>query len=572
MKKIVIKITCLVLALVLFAACGAAAPAPADPAAPAAPAAPGAAAPAPAAPAPAAAAPEGMTAVPGGTLIVGNHIIDAQLVAKNPFLPANTAESLLPFMYEGLLFFNAISGELEPSLATGYEWRNDYRELVFNIRQGVTWHDGQPFGVDDVLFTWHTLRDYPVLDRFGLWNHLNDVRAEGNDVILELSTTFPSMPFYTDGMWIVPRHIWAYVPDIVAELNEIPVGTGPFIWSHYTIGTDVQFEANVNYWRGAPYIERLVVNLFSAAPAATLALIAGDIQATLGTIAMPMVPEFMQQTNARIQFAPGLGNWAVMINHENELLADRTVRRAMAMAINQNDLITRVENSIVFPTSPGWLPGIFGDLQSEAAREYLVFDPAGAVELLEEAGFVRGPDNIFSTPDGQRLSFTYHNASGAPAQQMSAGMIQQWLLNIGIEIIPRLATWPELTNLLQTGQFELLQNSIGTPPDPFASLNIFHSSMTAPSGTPTPGLNYFRYRNATVDALLEEAAVTADQNRRRELFIEIQDILAHDAVFLPMFNTGPRVPHYYGTQFAGWIEDAPALSPRGIIEIFQVQQ
>jgi len=456
-------------------------------------------------------------------------------------------------------------------IATGYEWSDNNMTLTFTIRDNNRWHDGRPVTADDVVFTYNVLKDHPVTDRFSLWSRISSVTAQGNRVIFRLSRGFPSLPYYTNEIRIVPKHLWENVPSIVDFLNPTPVGSGPFTWGSYTIGTDVQLRAYRNYWLGAPKVDTMVIRLFNSSPNLTLALLRGDVHATWGTIAMPSVPEFLSRPNAKVQRAPGLTNFVVLMNLENELLADVNVRRAMRMAISTEDLIVRGEYNMVYPTSYGFLPAVFKDLQSERAQQPHVYDPAGAIRILEEAGYTRGSDGIFQK-DGRRLSFTYHNASGAPAQQMEAGMIQQWLLNIGIEIIPRLATWPELTALAQSGRYNLLQMGIGFPPDPFAALNTtFHSSMTAPTGENTIGTNYFRYRNPRVDALLDEVADVVDPVRQRQLFTQIQDILINDAPFLPMYNTGPRVPHYDGTRYMGWLEDVPALSNRGVIEIYEVR-
>jgi ABC-type transport system substrate-binding protein len=113
---------------------------------------------------------------------------------------------------------------------------------------------------------------------------------------------------------------------------------------------------------------------------------------------------------------------------------------------------------------------------------------------------------------------------------------------------------------------------IGFPPDPFAALNTtFHSSMTAPIGTNTIGTNYFRYRNPRVDALLDEVADVVDPVRQRQLFAQIQDYIIDDVPFLTMYNTGPRVPHYYGTRYRGWAQDIPAFANRAVIQIYEIR-
>ncbi|MDR0450890.1 MAG: peptide ABC transporter substrate-binding protein [Treponema sp.] len=511
------------------------------------------------------------TPMAGGTLLIGEYILDTQLAARNPFFPANTHMGTMNFIYERLMFFNPILGELEPEIATGYEWSDNYMTLTFTIRDNNTWHDGRPVSAEDVAFTYNVLKQYPVTDRFSLWNKISSVTAQGNKVVFTLSQSFTSLPFYTNDIVIVPKHIWEPVPNIAEFLNPNPVGSGPFTWGTYNTGTDIQLKANKNYWRGAPKVDNLIIRMYNNAPNCTLGLLRQDVHATLGTIAMANLPEILSRPNAKLQKYAGFSNYQVVLNLENELLADVNVRKAMTLAINTNDLIIRGEYNGVFPTSSGWLPAIFGELLSAEARKDHVYDPAEAMRILEAAGYTKGSDGIYQK-NGKRLSFTYHNASGAPAQQMEAGMIQQWLLNIGIEIIPRLATWPELTQLAQTGRFNLLQMGIGFPGDPYAALNTsFHSSMTAPTGQPTVGTNYFRYRNPRVDALLDEVSGVVDTAKQRELYGQIQDILIDEVPFLPMYNVGGHNPYYDGGRYGGWVEDAPIFCSRAIIQVYEIK-
>ncbi|MCL2832639.1 MAG: peptide ABC transporter substrate-binding protein [Treponema sp.] len=507
----------------------------------------------------------------GGTLIIGEYILDTQLAAKNPLFPSNTAIGILNFIYERLMYFNSITGVLEPQIATGYEWSGDFRTLTFTIRDNIKWHDGQPLTADDVVFSYTILKNYPVTDNYSLWSKISSVTSQGNKVIFQLSQDFPSLPFYTDDVYILPKHIWEGISNITEFLNPTPVGSGPFTWGSYTVGTEVQLKAYKDYWAGAPKVDNFIIKLYNTSPNATLGLLRQDIYATMGTIAVANTPEFLSKPNAKMQLFAGLTNWLVFFNLENELLADVNVRKAMCMAINPTELDARTNYGTAFPVSIGFLPFLFGDLISEKAKEPFVTDPAGAIKLLEDSGYTRGSDGIFQK-NGKRLSFTYHNASGAPGQQMQAGMIQQWLLNIGIEIIPRLATWPELTALAQRGNYDLLQNSISFPPDPYAALNTtFNSSMTAPKGTNVVGTNYMRYRNPKVDALLDEVASVVDPAKQKEIYTQIQDIIIDDCPFIPMYNTGGHIPYYDGGRYMGWLDDIPIFANRSIINVYEVK-
>ncbi|MCB9135118.1 MAG: peptide ABC transporter substrate-binding protein [Anaerolineales bacterium] len=511
----------------------------------------------------AATAPSGRS---GGVLNGGEYVLDTQMANLNPFATSGTWLGFFNFMYEELLYYNPVSGQLEPSLATGYTWSDDYLTLSLPINKEAAWTDGTPFSVNDAVYSFNVLHDNPVLDQYGIWASLDSVSADGDTVVFHLKQPSTALPNYISTVQIVPEHLWKDV-NPVEFTNPEPIGTGPFIFTAYNTGTDVQFDANMDYWRGAPNVDKIVMHIYNSAPNLTLALLKGDIQFTQGTLAMPNVPELRTKQGAELQVYSGLTNWVVAMNEDNPMLADVAVRKAMAMAINQTDLITKGEYNGVFPTSIGWLPPLFGDLVNTEVANSLTYDIAAAQAVLEEAGYTKGDDGIYQK-DGQRLSFTYHNASGAPAQQMEAGMIQQWLLNLGVEIIPKLATWPELTKRGQTGDFDLIQLPITFPPDAFASINAsFNSAMTAPSGTATPGTNYFRFSNAKVDELLAQAASVTDPAEQKTIYYELQQEIAANYVFLPMYSGGGHIPYYEGVGTTGWDTNYPIWAAQSLIKV-----
>lgn len=507
----------------------------------------------------------------GGVLKFGAQVTDTQLSNLSPFATSGTYTEWYKLVYEQLLYFNEVTGELEPALADSYEWNEDKTELTLKLNETATWQDGEDFTADDVLYTYNVLKDNPVFDKYALWDKLEEVTADGETVVFKSKDSFVSLPEYISQIYIVPEHIWKN-EDAATFVNSEPIGTGPFIWDSYTTGTSVTFNAYENYWKGAPKLDQAVLMMYNSAANCTLALLKGEIDCTTGTIAMSSLPEFTSKENAKLQTYSGLNNFCVMLNHENEQLADPAVRKAMVMAINQEELISKGEYNGVLPTYISWLPDLFGDNVNKEAAESVSYNLEEAQKILEDAGYEKGSDGIYAK-DGQKLSFTYYSASGAPAQQMEAGMIQEWLKTLGIEITPKLATWAELSQLAQNGEYDLLQNSIAFPPDPYAALNTtFNSSMTAESGSPTPGTNYFRYRNDEVDSLLQEASSLSDEAQLTEIYHQIQEILAEDCVFLPMYNGSGHIPYYDGTNLTGWTDaEAPIFSTDNLINIRAVE-
>ena len=394
-------------------------------------------------------------------LIVGEYILDTEVANMNPYVTAGTKSGTLRGLtYDALIFFNPIDGTFVPMLATEWAFNDDYTAITFKLREGVTWHDGEAFNAEDVAFTYNMLNG-TTLDTFGLWNKISSIETTGDyEVTISFSEPFSSFLAYCGDCYIVPEHIWSQVGDVAAYLNTEPVGTGAFVFSKYTTGTDLQYTANENYWAGRPQVDNLIVEMYNSSPNVTLALMAGDVDCTFGTMAMSYLPQLLAQENMKLQMYAGMGNYVVSMNMENELLKDKAVRQAMCMAIDQSSLISRCEYDAVYPINMAWLPDLFGEYVNKDANAILQYDVAGARQLLEDAGYTLGDDGIYQK-DGNRLSFTYYNASGAPAQQMEAGMIQQYLLNVGIEITPKIATWAELATIRQQGNFDLIQLQSG---------------------------------------------------------------------------------------------------------------
>ncbi|MDO4355143.1 MAG: ABC transporter substrate-binding protein [Clostridia bacterium] len=508
----------------------------------------------------------------GSTLIVGEYILDTEVANMNPYVTAGTKSTTLRGLtYDALLYFNPVDGTYVPMLATEWAFNEDYTAITFKLREGVTWHDGEAFDAEDAAFTFNMLKG-TTLDTYGLWNKLSSVEATDTyELTMRFVEPFSSFLAYCSNCYIVPEHIWSEQADVSAYLNTEPVGTGAFVFSKYTTGTDLQYTANKDYWAGSPQVDNLVIEMYNSSPNVTLALMAGDVDCTFGTITMSYLPQLLAQDKLVLQMYAGLSNYVVSMNMENELLSDPAVRQAMCMAIDQNSLISRCEYDAVFPINMAWMPDLFGDYVNEAANEVLQYDVEGAKQILEDAGYVLGDDGIYQK-DGQRLSFTYYNASGAPAQQMEAGMIQQYLLNIGIEVTPKIATWAELATIRQQGTFDLIQLSYDLIADPYAALfSFFHSSQASPSGEASVGQNYFRYRNEELDALIEKIGVEQDEDAKKEMIYEAQEIIANAYIYLPMYNVGGHNPYYDGIRVTGWSEAYPINFALNLIGVHTVE-
>jgi len=503
------------------------------------------------------------------TFRVGANILPSQLSNYNPFEKSGNWSQIFDYLYDPLFFFSQVTGKFVNRLGTGYSWNTAGTQLTVTLHPSARWHDGKAVTAGDVAFTYQLLKQYPAFDTYALWQQLQSVAATPQGtVVFSLQQPFPSLPAYLSTVYIVPQHIWGSV-NASQYLNSQPVGSGPFMFDHYTAGTDVLLKANPSYFLGAPQVGYLDIVMYANSSDASLALINGTVDTPGGGIAMPSLPQMLKQPGTKFQVYAGLTNYAVFLNNANPLLQNKAVRQAVARAISRQNLITQGEQNAVFPANPGWIPTSLGSycdsaLITDTAYGY---NPQAAVQLLTQAGFKRGADGIFADATGRRLSFTYYEAASAPAQDKEASMIQQNLQAVGIQATAKTATGPELTTLLRSGGFDMLQNGGTFPPDPQAALfAFFASSESAAVGSNTVGLNYARYKNTQVDALLKQSATMLDVTGRTNIYLQVQKILAEDAPVALMYNVGGHIP-YSTTRFSGYRTDVPVDSALSLMAV-----
>ncbi|WP_130859044.1 ABC transporter substrate-binding protein [Gracilibacillus phocaeensis] len=498
---------------------------------------------------------------------LGETINPEQVSNFNPFLVNGNWQTLFEYIYEPLFYFNPVKGELMPILAEDLgTWSEDQKAYSVTLREGVVWHDGEEFSAEDVLYTFNAIKEHKVLDQYQIWNdkRLKEINVDGNTITFHLTEKFPSLPFYLSTVEIVGEHSFGD-EDPSTNLNKEPTGTGPFTFKSVNESAII-LEKNAKHHSNVPKIDELVINRFNNASTLTLSLEDGSVEASTGTIAMPSIPKLLENPAAEMQVYPGLSVFSVIMNNERPGLEDQAVRKAIQLAIDRTALIEKAEMNAVFPANPGFLPKAFNEMVDETifdSPEYQ-YNIDQAVQELEDAGYSKNANGVFEK-DGEELSFTYNMASNAPAQNKEGTMITQWLQEVGIQTTVKLVTWPELTKLAMSGDFDLLQNSIAFPPDPQAALEVFHSRMTAPEGENTPGLNYMRFRDDEVDGWLDEASV-ADPETRQELYKKIQKRIADQAPVAVMYNVGGHIP-YRVDNFTNYNEEVPVYSALSLSQI-----
>jgi peptide/nickel transport system substrate-binding protein len=490
----------------------------------------------------------------GGTLTIS----DAQFLWTCGFSPYNPNSNFLSVgpVYETLMFVNTLqSGMITPWLATSYAWSDDNKVITFTIRKGVKWTDGTPFAASDVAFTFNMLKKYPALDLNSVWSVLSSVAVDGDDKVVFTfkNAAVPYFFYIADQVGIVAEHVWSKAKDPTTYQDASPVGTGPFTISRCT-PQDVSYTRNPAYWQpGLPKIAKMEYPAFTSNPPANELLATG--QAQWGGQFIPnLKAEYLSKDPSNHIWFPPTVNVAMFINQTNPLLKDINVRKALVYALSPQR-ITMIgeygqephanQAGIVLPTFASWLD----KPQLDAAGYH--YDPAKAIAILEKAGYKRGSDGIFVSPDGKPLAFTIINQSAYTDWVAALQVAAQELKAVGIALTVSNLAGTDYNAKLDNGQFDLAYAFEAGGPTPYYEFRQWLYSPNSAAIGQSASTNWERYMNKDTDALIDSYATSTSPAEQHAILSKLQKILLDDVPLIPITEQVDW-DQYSTKQFVGW--------------------
>jgi peptide/nickel transport system substrate-binding protein len=497
----------------------------------------------------------------GGTVTISNEQGQTWTCQFNPFNPAVNLEAL-GYVYEPLIFVDLLNNSAEtPMLATGYQWAADKKSIVFTIRDGVKWNDGQPFSAADVAFTFNLMKKVPALDLYALWTDagLQSVVANGNQVTMTFAQVATTYFFnFANQVGIVPEHIFsagdaAAHPDTWPDAA--PVGTGPFMVNPCS-PNNIQYVANPNYWaKGEPYIQKVEYPAYLDNNPANLDLASGKAQ--WGSQFIPNIQQaYLSKSKDNNTWSPPVTNVEIFPNLDPSHKATSTlaVRQAIALAIDRNQISTIGEGGqqpaanqtgVVVPTFQKYF-----DSDALTASGYDKPNVAKATQLMASAGY--------STSKPLKLSII--TITGYTDWDASLAVIKQELKPIGINLTVDDLAQQTYDDQLFNGNFDLAYYGEPGGPSPYYELRqILSSANTAPIGKQANS-NYERYKNPAIDALFQQYPA-ADDAGQVAIIKQIEAAMLKD---IPIIPTTESVDwfQYNTSDLGGWpTKDNPYAQP-----------
>ncbi|MEO3753781.1 ABC transporter substrate-binding protein [Streptomyces sp. B6B3] len=472
----------------------------------------------------------------------------------NPFSP-EPLQATNGYIYEPLFLFNgAQAGDVKPWLGEQYEWSGDGRTLTIDVKTNATWNDGEPFTVDDVVYTFDLMASVPALNTYGL--PIETVEAEDEDTaVLTFSESALTQEFFILGKQkIVPEHVWSEIPDDqkATVLNENPVGTGA--WTVDSVeGMTMTLTARDDYYvEGLPRFDAVRFRSFTGNNASNAAITAGEID-WAGTYIPEVETNYLDKDeNFELVNIP-IANAIFLPNAQEGPTADPEVRKAISAALDRDFMNESVYSGVNPDASPTGLilPNFESVLDPDLADAEFETGEDAVAEHLTAAGYTQDSDGNWSL-DGERLSVELSLVSGWTDYVSLADMAKQQLAEYGIELEVDAISHAQWTDKRNKGEFEMVLDSAGYTPDPRAYYyQLLSSNLVKPIGTASNDGNYGRYENAAVDDALQAIGDTPDPDEQLEHYHTIQQEFVDDMPVIPLF-AAQNMMEFNGNNVTGY--------------------
>ena len=472
----------------------------------------------------------------------------------NPFLGIEASSfEMWALTYDYLISYNMNDMSPEPGLAEKWETSADGLTWTFTIRDDVLWSDGESLTAADIAYTYNRIIDGgPEAATWGSYLvGVDSVTAPDATTVVLVSkkpnAVLPLLPIP-----IVPEHVWKDVDEKEVKTyaaeptgGQPVVGSGPFRLVEGTAGgSTYRFEANPDYWKGAPHLDEVVFRVYKSEDPAIQALIKGEVDFAEGISAIQV--EALQGRDGITAIngdSPGFDEIAFNtgsvdletgdpIGDPNPAVLDPKFRHALGYALDLDQIIAKAYQGAGIPGST-IIPPAYADFRWEPpADQAFTFDLDKAGQLLDEAGYVKGGDGLRTLPSGEPIGTLRLAArSESPTSLSVMDFFKEWLGELGIEAEVQTFESSKLTGVILDGDFDMFEWGWYVEPDPDSMLSYMTCGQRG-------NWSDSWYCNEEYDALYAQQHTEIDHAKRTEIVKQMQEILFRDSPYLvTAYNT-----------------------------------
>ncbi len=413
---------------------------------------------------------------------------------------------------------------VQPGLAERWEIP-DPLTYVFHLHRGVKFHNGQALTSRDVKWTLDSLLQGKIRStKTSTYRYVDRIETPDDlTVVFHLKEPFASL------LWNLSEGAIGIVPyGSLDEMTRQPIGTGPFKFVGAETDKEVILERNDNYWGEVPHLARVRFAVVPDATTEALELRKGSADLAINS---PMSPDTIatleRYPSLVVQRGPGTRLAYLAFNLRDPVLKDVRVRQAIGYALDRRPMMEYLWRGQVQPAysilpQQSW--AYDGDVP------HYDYDPEKARQLLDDAGY--------RAINGVRFHITMKTSTDENTRLMVAVM-QQQLRDVDIALDIRTFEFATFFADVTSGAFQLYSlRWIGGNEDPDIFEAAFHSRNFPPGGR-----NRSFYSNPRVDSLIDQARREIDQNVRKRLYDEVQEILAQDVPSINLWYFDNVVVH-----------------------------
>ena len=428
---------------------------------------------------------------------IGNNVVVKRMIEANIF------DTLLKF-----------DENMEPVPCLAESWEQvDETTWKFNLRQDVTFHNGDPLTAQDVTFSFERVHSGTEgNDAVGEFDPAGYEAPDDYTFILKTLEpyAFTEAQVCSPALSIVPEKVVTEMGD--DEFGRNPVGSGPYKFVSWTAGDNITVERNDDYWGEKSILKTVKFRIITESASRTIDLESGGVDITLG-LPTTDAERIEQNPDTQLIISTGATDRYIAFNCQKDVFKDKRVRQALNYATDKESIrivcygeeTSEKMDSVV----PSTLPGHTADLVQYD------YDIEKAKALLEEAGY----------GDGLEVEFMYLANS---TNNMMAELLQQMWGQVGVTLVLKPTESGALTTALNKGEQELC--CAGTSYSLFEAgaglYNMFHTDRMY-SGSARSNLS-----SPEVDKVLDEIIVTGDAEKRAELVVTAQELIHEESPFI----------------------------------------
>ncbi len=456
------------------------------------------------------------------------HLVIAQAGEPDTLDPpshtTDFAAEVMRMIFEHLVRFAEHKGslEIEPALATSWEQSDDGLTWTFDLRQGVTFHDGTPFNADAVTYFFNTrvLGGDQPRKAWPLFGRLVDRAEKLEDHRVAVHLKQPHS-FFLQRL----AHQGAGIGSPAAhrehgdDVGNHPAGTGPFRLVEAVRGSHITLEANPDYWRGAPALDKVTVRPVREAGTRALQLEAGQIHAT-GALPDEMIERLEANPDVSVNKKLSILGLRIDFNTTREPLGDVRVRRALNYALDKEAIAEFLYGgtAVVIPGAVSPMTGGYTEFRGYG------YDPDKARALLTEAGY----------PDGFEMTIWGPGTGTIPKDVALMETIQSMFAEVGVTLNIEVMEWSTISREARQPREENKSWATLQKWPPSTGEATWMMQFLTCGAVPPNGSNRTFWCNPVYDDLLNQATSAKSQDVRDAMLRAAQLVLREDAPLAAM--------------------------------------